>query len=171
MGAVERYTALDIETTGLYPQRGHRIIEIGAVSIEGDLIAEEFWSLVNIDRDIPDAAKKVHGITDEMLKDQPGYEEVIPRLIRFLRDSTIIAHNAKFDVSFLRYEAGRLSLALNNRYICTMEMSRKHFPGLPNYKLDTVYRYLFGEIPEDIRRHRALDDARMAARIWMEMVK
>ena len=52
-----------------------------------------------------------------------------------------------------------------------MEMSRKRYPGLPNYNLDTVYRHLFGEIATDILRHRALDDARMAARIWMEMVK
>ncbi|MBW2598868.1 MAG: 3'-5' exonuclease, partial [Deltaproteobacteria bacterium] len=60
---------------------------------------------------------------------------------------------------------------LKNMSVCTLEMSRRLYPGLPDHKLDTVYRHLFGEIRKDTQRHRALDDARMAARIWMEMVK
>ncbi|MBN2569843.1 MAG: 3'-5' exonuclease [Deltaproteobacteria bacterium] len=166
-----RYVALDIETTGLSPRKGHRMIEIGAVAIEEGCMTEEFESLVSVERKISPKVQRIHGISNDMLINQPKFGDIFPRLQFFLKDSIIIAHNAWFDMDFLRREAGRLSMTLNNRYICTMEMSKKRYPGLLNYKLDTVYRHLFGEIPPDIRRHRALDDARMAARIWMEMVK
>lgn len=166
-----RHVALDVETTGLSPRNGHRVIEIGAVAIEGGRITEEFESLVNVERKISSKVQRIHGISNEMLVNQPRFEEIFPQLRSFLKNSIIVAHNARFDMDFLRREAGRLSLILKNRFVCTMEMSRKYYPGLPDYKLDTVYRHVFGEIPEDIQRHRALDDAWMAARIWMEMLK
>jgi len=166
-----RFVALDLETTGLSPRNGHRIIEIGMAAIADGYIAEEFESLVNVERKISSKVQRIHGISNEMLIDQPTFEDIFPRLQSFLNDSIIIAHNARFDQEFLRYETRRLSSTLKNRFVCTLEMSRKHYPGLPNYKLDTVYRYLFGEITTDIRRHRALDDARMAAHVWLEMMK
>jgi len=153
------------------PQRGHRIIEIGAVAIEGGKLAREFSSLIDAGRKIPLQVQRIHGITDEMLRNQPKPDEVISRLRDFLGDSIIVAHNARFDVEFLRHEFNRLSLRLKNRSACTLKMSRQLYPGLSNHRLDTVYQYLFGKIETDIRRHRALDDAKMAARIWMEMVK
>jgi DNA polymerase-3 subunit epsilon len=164
-----RHVVIDIETTGLSPRRGHRIIEIGAIAIENGHPTEEFCRLVKIDRKIPPEVQRIHGITDEMLAGEPMAEEILPRLYDFLGDGVIVAHNARFDVGFLRHEFGRLSLPLKNRSVCTLEMSRHLYPRLPNHKLDTVYRHLFGEIRTGIRRHRALDDARMAARIWMEM--
>lgn len=164
-----RHIVLDIETTGLSPRRGHRIIEIGAIAIDGGCSTEEFCSLVGIDRKIPLEVQRIHGITDEMLAGESGADEVLPRLYDFLGDGVIVAHNARFDLGFLRHEFGRLALPLKNRSVCTLEMSRQLYPHLPNHKLDTVYRHLFGEIRADIRRHRALDDARMTARIWMEM--
>jgi len=169
MFSVPRHIVIDIETTGLSPHRGHRIIEIGAIALEDGRLAEEFCSLVKIDRKIPPEVQRIHGITDEMLAGEPGAEEILPRLYDFLGDGVIVAHNARFDLGFLRHEFGRLSLHLKNRFVCTLEMSRRFYPRLPNHKLDTVYQHLFGEISTDIRRHRALDDARMAARIWMEM--
>lgn len=164
-----RHVVLDIETTGLSPRRGHRIIEIGAIALEEGSPAEEFCSLVKIDRKIPPEVQLIHGITDEMLENERRAEEVLPRLYDFLGNGVIVAHNAPFDLGFLRHEFGRLSLPLKNRSVCTLEMSRRIYPHLPNHKLDTVYRHLFGDITTGIRRHRALDDARMAARIWMEM--
>jgi DNA polymerase-3 subunit epsilon len=164
-----RYVALDVETTGLSPRNGHRIIEIGAVAIEDGRIREEFQSLVNGERRISSKIQRIHGISNEMLVNQPKFEELFPQLRSFLKDSIIVAHNARFDRDFLRHEMRRLSVTMMNRFVCTMEMSRQCYPGLPDYTLDTVYRHVFGEIPVDIRRHRALDDARMAARIWMEM--
>ena len=166
-----RYVALDVETTGLSTQRGHRIIEIGAIAIEGECPAERFCSLVKINRKIPLQAQWIHGITDEMLKEQPEAEEILPKFYDFLGDGIIVAHNARFDVEFLRYEFGRLSLRLKNKSICTLKMSRKLYPGLSNHRLDTVYEYLLGKMETGIQRHRALDDAKMAARIWIEMQK
>jgi DNA polymerase-3 subunit epsilon len=164
-----RHVVLDIETTGLSPRRGHRIIEIGAIAIEEGHPAEEFCRLVKVDRKIPLQVQRIHGISDEMLENERKAEEVLPRLHDFLGDGVIVAHNVRFDVEFLRHEFRLVSLHLKNRSICTLEMSRKIYPHLPNHKLDTVYRHLFGEIRTDMRRHRALDDAWMAARIWMEM--
>jgi len=164
-----RHIVLDVETTGLSPRRGHRIIEIGAIAIEEGHSAEEFCSLIKVDRTIPLDVQQIHGITDEMLAGEPGAEEVLPRLYAFLGDGVIVAHNARFDLGFLRHEFARLSLPLRNRSLCTLEMSRRLYPRLPDHKLDTVYRHLFGEIGGDVRRHRALDDAWMAARIWMEI--
>jgi DNA polymerase III subunit epsilon len=166
---VHRHVILDIETTGLSPCRGHRIIEIGAIALENGHPAEEFCSLIKVDRTIPLEVQQIHGITDEMLAGEPGAEEVLPRLYDFLGDGVIVAHNARFDLGFLRHEFARLSLPLRNRSLCTLQMSWRLYPRLPDHKLDTVYRHLFGEIGGNIRRHRALDDARMAARIWMEI--
>ncbi len=169
LNSTHRHVALDIETTGLSPRKGHKIIEIGAIAIEEKRPTEQFCSLVKIDQKIPLRVQLTHGITDEMLDRQPGTEEVLPKFYDFLKDSIIVAHNARFDVEFLRYEFGRISLQLNNRSVCTQAMSRRLYPELTNHKLDTVYRHLFGKPKTDIQRHRALDDAWMAARIWMEM--
>ena len=169
MFRVPRHIAVDIETTGLSPRRGHRIIEIGAIAIEDGCPAESFCSLIRIDREIPREVQRIHGITDEMLAGQPGAGEVLPQLRDFLGDGVIVAHNARFDMGFLRHEFERLSLPLRNRSACTLQRSRRLYPHLPNHRLDTVYRHLFGDIREDIQRHRALDDARMAARIWIAM--
>jgi len=133
---------LDVETTGLNPQRGHRIIEIGAVAMQDRRITGEFSSLVRTDRLIPKQATKIHGITNEMIADQPKPEEVLPEFERFISGSTLVAHNMKFDLSFLKWEYGRLGMGINNSTICTLEMSQKRFTGLPNHKLGTVYRYL-----------------------------
>ena len=165
----QRYVVLDVETTGLSPRYGDRVIEIGAVAIEDGKIAEEFNTLIDIESPIPKAVQRIHGITDEMLIGQPKPNEIMPKFSYFLRDSVLVAHNARFDVGFIRNEFARLDIELNNEYRCTLETSRKLYPGLLNHKLPTVYTHLFGYISDDTRLHRALDDARLTARIWMEM--
>lgn len=165
------FIAVDVETTGFSPSRGDRVIEIGAVVIKGGRTADEFHSLVNIKRRIPPPAAAVHGITEEMLAGRPGPEAVFPQFRKFIGSGVLVAHNARFDVRFLSYELARLGLELDNRHLCTLEMSRKRYPRLRDHRLETVYRHLFGSIPEDSALHRALDDARMTARVWMEMMK
>jgi len=83
----------------------------------------------------------------------------------------LVAHNAKFDVKFLRYELSRLGRRLSNRSICTLKLSKKRFPELPNHTLGTVARHVLGEVPPDLQRHRALDDARLTARVWLAMAR
>lgn len=166
-----RHVVFDVETTGLYPHRGHRIIEIGALGIEGGQAISEFHSLVNIGKRIPLSVQRIHGITNEMLADQPSSAEVMSEFKKFIRSNTLVAHNAKFDMGFISREFLRLGMGLSNPYHCTLELSRSLYPRLRNHKLETVYRHLFGKLPEQIMRHRALDDARLVARIWQEMMK
>lgn len=166
-----RYVVFDVETTGLSPGKGDRIIEIGAVAIEDKSIVEEFHSLIDIGREIPKTVQMVHGITNEMLSGKPTPEEIIPLFHEFIVGATLIGHNARFDVSFLKHEFERLKLNLTNRHLCTLKLSRKRYPHLPNHKLKTVGRYLFGKSIKEMKSHRALDDARLAAMIWLEMGK
>jgi DNA polymerase-3 subunit epsilon len=165
----KRSVVLDLETTGFSPFRGDRVIEIGAVAIISGEIVAEFQSLIRAPRAIPWQASQVHGITDAMLAGQPLPEEVYPAFCDFIGRSSLVAHNARFDLAFLQYEFGLLGLALNNRRLCTLEMARRRLPHLPNHRLETVARHLLGPIPAETCLHRALDDARLTARVWMEL--
>lgn len=168
---MQRHVILDVETTGLSPENGDRVIEVGAVAVQAGIALIEFHSLVFIRRPIPKTAQRIHGITNEMLVGQPEPEKIFPRLREFIGKSILVAHNAQFDIRFLRHELARLGLGLNNRYLCTLELSRKSYPQLPNHKLETVYRHLFGKTTAETQAHRALADARMAAKIWIELMK
>lgn len=165
----KRIIFIDVETTGLDHRKGHRIIEIGAVAMENNQVLSEYQSLIHVDIPIPRHVSKVHGITNEMLIGQPEPENVFPDIKNFMADSILVAHNAKFDIGFLRSEFNRLKLSFNNQIFCTLEISRRRYPCLPNYKLETIYRHLVGTLPADAQRHRALADARMVAAIWLAM--
>ncbi len=137
--------------------------------MENNKIVSEFQSLVSVDVPIPRHVSRVHGITNDMLAGQPEPENVFPDVKNFVADSVLVAHNAKFDIGFLRSEFNRLKLNFSNQIFCTLEISRRRYPRLPNYKLATIYRRLVGPLPADIQRHRALADARMVAAVWMAM--
>lgn len=166
-----RHVVVDLETTGLHPRQGHRIIEIGAVAIENGAITEEFSTLVDAGVPIPMHVQAIHGITEEMLEGQPKTEEALPRFYSFIADGILIAHNAAFEVTFLRHEFARLKLGFPNRHVCTLEMSRRHSPRISDHTLETVYLHLFPEADFLRQSHRALDDARMTAQIWLAMEK
>ena len=166
---LDRHVVVDLETTGLSPRQGHRIIEIGAVAVEGGAIGDEFTTLIDPGVPIPTTVQAIHGITDEMLEGQPKTEEALRSFSTFIADSTLIAHNAAFEVTFLRHEFARLKLGFPNRHVCTLEMSRRRLPRLPDYTLETVYLHLFPDADFLRQSHRALDDARMTARIWLAM--
>lgn len=168
---MDRFIVLDLETTGLSPAKGDRVIEIGAVAIEDGEIISEFGTLIYIEKKIPWHARRVHGITDAMLIGKPPPEEVFPELHRFISGSAIIAHNARFDIGFINAEFTRFNLSLNNKTFCTLQAARRLYPHLPNHRLETVARHLLRDLPENLRLHRALDDARLTAKVWMEMMK
>jgi DNA polymerase III epsilon subunit len=165
-----RYVVFDVETTGLSAARGHRIIEIGAVEVNGAEVGEEFQSLIRTDRPITKGARKVHGIAPEMLAGHPEAKEVVARFRDFVGTSMLVAHHAPFDVGFIQWECMRAGIVLNCRYRCTLRMSRRAFPFLRNYRLETVARHL-GIAVDEGRRHRALGDARLTAQVWIEMRK
>ncbi|WP_435550585.1 3'-5' exonuclease [Desulfobacterium sp. N47] len=167
----DKYVIFDVETTGFNPQHGARIIEIGVVHIENGNIISEFKSLINCGKAVSKQAQKVNGITNEMLSGEPTPEEVFPDFLKFISKSTLVAHNAVFDISFLRYELSRLGFVLSNDYLCTLNISRKIFPDLENHKLLTVAKHILVNLPKNLHLHRALDDARLTAMIWMEMMQ
>ncbi len=164
-----RHVVVDVETTGLSPRHGHRVIEIGAVALEEGVIVEEFATLIDAGVPVPYAVQAIHGITDEMLAGQPTPEEVFPLFNAFIADSILVAHNAAFDIRFLRHEFARLKMGLPHRHVCTLEMSRLRFPRLIDRTLETVYLHLFPDADFLRQSHRALDDARMTAKIWLKM--
>ena len=161
----------DTETTGLSPRNGDRVIEIGAVKLENGVVIDEFQSLINPGRSIPYQAQAVHGISQSMLCDQPLPADVFPEFYDFIGSITLVAHNAPFDLRFLTAEFNLLGLNLQTKIECTMKLSRKCLSQLSNHRLDTVYRHLGGVEDSSMQRHRALDDARMAAFIWVELNK
>jgi DNA polymerase-3 subunit epsilon len=106
-----------------------------------------------------------------MLEGQPKTEEALLRFHTFIADSILVAHNAAFEVTFLRHEFARLKLGFPNRHVCTLGMSRRRFPRLSDHTLETIYLHLFPD-PDFLRQnHRALDDARMTAKIWLAMAE
>ena len=167
-----RVVVFDLETTGLSPRRGGRIVEIGAVALEDGRETAEFQSLVDPEVPIPFWVQKIHHISNRMVAGQPVAAEILPRFLEFVGSDPLVAHNAAFDIPFLRAELARTGHRdLPNRHLCTLKMSRKLNRGFPNHRLDTVAELLLGGIPEDCQRHRALDDARLAARIWLKMME
>ncbi len=127
------YIVFDLETTGLSPWQGSRVIEIGAVRIESGKLTDTFQSLVNPLVSVPEFLSEINGITDTMIKDQPVPGAVFPKFLSFINNAVLVAHNAKFDLSFLRAELALQGLSISNRHQCTLQKSRRMYPELPNY--------------------------------------
>ncbi len=161
-----RVVVVDVETTGLSAQRGGRVIEVGAVALEDGVIVAEFGTLIDTGASISYGAYRVHGISEEMLAGQPEPSEVWQAFHELVGNAALVAHNAPFDSAFVRHELGLLGKELPNPWLCTVRLARRALPQLPNHRLDTVYRHLFGAIPHDAARHRALDDARLTAQVF-----
>lgn len=157
------FTILDFETTGL-DSRVDRICEIGAVRLsETGAETATLDLLVNPGIPIQPGASRVSGISDDMVKDARPVEDALPELLEFLGNSVIVAHNASFDLGFLKAAAERAGLAApSNPVADTRDLAREAFPGLPSYALQNLARS-FGLTPGNA--HRACDDARTCARL------
>lgn len=165
-----RYVVFDLETTGLSPKAGDRVIEIGAVVVEKGRLGAEFHSLVHTEQPMHWAARKVHGISPADLAAAPLAAEIFPVFREFIGDSPLIAHNLPFDLRFLASELSRFSLAPVRPGFCTLQLSRKLYPALASRRLEDLARYLLGsEIVNGSRLHRALADARLTAHVWFEL--
>lgn len=164
-----RTVVIDVETTGMSVIRGGRVIEVGAVAVVDNSIVDELDSLIDTGAAISFGAYQVHGISEDMLRGKPQPDDVWNSFLEFVGDAQLVAHNAPFDSSFVRNEVSLLGKTIPNSWHCTVQLARRCLPHLPNHKLDTVYRHLFGALPASVQRHRALDDARLAARIWVEL--
>lgn len=164
-----RVVVVDVETSGLSPQRGDRVIEIGAVAVFEGVLREEFHTLIDVDCRIHPTAERVHGINRSMLSGNPLPEEVWGSFLDFVQDSPLVAHNSRFDLAFIRHETARIGRGICNQVHCSLELSRRKFPNLASHKLEAVARHVLGGVPRDCRLHRALGDARLLARVWVAM--
>jgi DNA polymerase-3 subunit epsilon len=165
-----RLVVFDFETTGLSPASGERVIEIGAVALVGGEPQAEFHSLVATERKIHWAARKVHGISSAKLSGAPDPGEVFSRFYRFIADSPLVAHNFAFDQRFLVAELNRAGLPSEFSGFCTLKLARTLYPDLSSYRLEDLGRHLLGARALHGRcLHRALDDARLTAEIWLKI--
>jgi len=135
------YVVFDIETTGISAAH-HKITEIGAVKIEDGVITEEFHQLIDPGVPVPWRITEITGITDELLAGQPTIGEVLPFFIDFCTDCILVAHNASFDMSFIRSCATEQRLDCTFEVVDTLSLARKHFPMLENHQLNTVANHL-----------------------------
>jgi DNA polymerase-3 subunit epsilon len=163
-----KFVFFDLETTGLSPS-GCRIIEMAALRVAiGGVVAGSFHSLIRIADRVPPFITRLTGITSAMLEDGDPIEAAFPRFCEFVEDLPLVAYNVSFDMSFLRTEAARQKIRLNNTPVCALAIARARVPGLANYKLKTVARH-FG-FDED-QTHRALDDCEMGLRVYTESMR
>ncbi len=161
----DSFVIFDIETTGLSPQTCE-ITEIGAVRFKKGEVLEKFSCFVNPNVPIPAEIVKLTGITDDMVKDAETIDAVLPKFLEFVGEDTLVAHNASFDISFIRAAAERCSIPFNPSFIDTVSMSRQINTELKNHKLDTLAEYFnLG----DFDHHRAFEDAHMLALIFGAM--
>ena len=163
-----RFIAFDLETTGTVPGVD-QIVEIGAVRFNNGIVESVFSTLVDPQKLIPPGATAVNGITDDMVRGKPRIETLLNSFSEFCEDSIIVAHNAPFDAGFLTVDIRKFeSPAPRGLLIDTLTISRKVFPGLPNYKLGTLVQHL--KIPST-GFHRAEEDATYCGQVFIEMIK
>jgi DNA polymerase-3 subunit epsilon len=165
-----REIVLDTETTGFDPRTGDRLIEVGCIEIE-DLLptGRTFHRYVNPERLIPPDAIRVHGITDDKVKDAPKFAGIVHDLVEFIGDAPIIAHNAQFDRNFIDHEFGLCGHGLydEGRWIDTLKLAQTRFPGMAN-SLDALCKR-FKVSLVDRTFHGALIDARLLAEVYLEL--
>jgi DNA polymerase-3 subunit epsilon len=155
------YAIVDIETTG-GSSRYDRITEIGIVLHDGEKVLDHYQSLINPERSIPEHITRLTGISNEMVADAPRFFEIAKDIVEWTQGHIFVAHNVRFDYSFLRAEFERLGYTFSRRKLCTVKLSRKMLPGLPSYSLGKLIQSLGIEVDA---RHRALADAQATAEL------
>ncbi len=155
------YAVIDIETTGMSPERD-RITEVAVVLSDGQKITESFSTLIDPERPIPPHITTITGIDDAMVADAPPFYEVARRIVEMTEGRVFVAHNARFDYSFLRAEFARLGYRYRRDLLDTVRESRRLLPGLSSYSLGVLCEAV-GIVIEE--RHRALGDARATAEL------
>jgi DNA polymerase-3 subunit epsilon len=170
---MKRIVIFDTETTGLSPQDGHRLIEIGAVEmLEGSLTGRNFHAYINPDRDVPLEAYRVHRISTEMLADKPRFADaaVVEAFLEFIEGAELVAHNAPFDVGFINHELELCSRErLRNRITDTVPMARRKFPGAPASLDALCNRFGISRAERESKGHGALLDSELLARVYIEL--
>lgn len=166
-----REIVLDTETTGFEPDEGHRIVEIGCIELINHIPSgETFHRYLNPERDMPEAAFKVHGLSEEFLRGHKVIAEEIEAFLAFIGEDKLVIHNAQFDMKFLNAELARLGRPAlpMQRSIDTVSMARRKFPGA-QANLDALCRR-FGIDNSARTKHGALLDAELLAEVYLELI-
>lgn len=164
LNSKEVFVAVDVETTGLSPVN-NELIEVSAIKYLGMQKLDTFTTLIKPKQAIPYYITNITGITNEMVRNAPSVDSIMPSLALFIGDAKIVAHNARFDYSFLQqYSNNQFS---KNEIVDTVNISRKLFPNLPNHKLGTIAKMI--GITED-GFHRAEFDCECCAKIYMKAI-
>ncbi|MDI1302632.1 MAG: 3'-5' exonuclease [bacterium] len=164
-----RYAVIDFETSGLSPLQGDRALEIAAVIVENGEICESWQSLMNPGIAVPAFITGLTGITPAMVRGAPGPACVMAEVAEFVGDATLVAHNASFDKKFWEHELARIRITPENDFLCTLLISRRLYPWAPNHRLQTLAD--LHHLDVEGRYHRALADASMTARLFIQMKK
>ena len=166
-----REIVLDTETTGLDPLRGDRLVEIGCVEIFNRMpTGQVYHCYINPERDMPEEAFAVHGLSTDFLAGQPKFADVADAFLAFIADAPLVIHNASFDIGFINAELSRLSRAAipRDRLVDTLLLARRKHPGVSNRLDDLCSRYAI----DNSRRtkHGALLDAELLAEVYIELI-
>jgi DNA polymerase-3 subunit epsilon len=165
-----REIIFDTETTGLSPQNGDRVVEIGCVEMFNRCeTGRTFHSYFNPGRSMPSEAEAVHGLSERFLSDKPAFTDVCEDLLEFIGDAPMIAHNAAFDFGFINHELGSCGRPIvdMSRMICTLVIARQKFPGA-KHSLDALCSR-FGVDRSQRIKHGALLDAQLLAQVYVEL--
>lgn len=167
-----REIVFDTETTGLNPENGDRLVEIGAIELINHIpTGKTYHQYINPQRSVPEEVVKVHGLTEEFLKDFPVFNDIADDFVNFVGDDGIlVAHNASFDMKFINYElkkSGREEFS-TDRVIDSLEIARKMFPGAKN-NLDALCKR-YGVDNSNRTFHGALLDADLLAQVYFELM-
>lgn len=168
-----REIVFDTETTGFYPESGDKLVDIGAVELINHVpTGKTYHQYINPERNVPEETVKVHGLTNDFLKDYPVFADIAQDFIDFVGDDGIlVAHNArKFDIPFLNYELKKAGFKeyTEDRFIDTLEIAQKMFPGARN-NLDALCKR-FGVDNSKRTLHGALLDADLLAEVYLELL-
>lgn len=166
-----REIVLDTETTGLSPARGDRVVEIGCVELLHHLpTGNTYHVYLNPERDMPDEAFKIHGLSGEFLSDKPAFKDIVDDFMDFISDSTLIIHNAPFDLGFLNWELKNINRPLidETQVIDSLMLARKKFAG-GSSSLDALCRRFSIDNSNRVK-HGALLDSELLAEVYLELI-
>ena len=165
-----REIILDIETTGLEHKEGHRVIEIGCIELNSKEVGASYHQYINPSKTLTEDNIKIHGITNEHLIGKPLFDEIADDFLTFIEDSSIIAHNASFDIGFLNFELEKLSKPkiVKERVIDTIKIARQRFPG-QQVSLDALIKKLKINTLINRDQHGALKDAKLLTVVYLEL--
>lgn len=161
------YCVLDLETTGFSPVT-EKITEIGIMKIKDGKVLEEFSCFVNPEKPIPQRVVEVTNITDDMVKDAETIEKVFPKMLKFIEGTVLVAHNAEFDIGFLKHNAKALGYDFDFTYLDTLSLAKELFPDYKTYKLGKIAKNLGIKVEV---AHRALDDVDTTVKVFNVMIK